>query len=411
MSEAPQMVDAFLAVLADPDGAAWETLFTADVSFRDYTPAGVGVMRGLATVRDHLLQIFSAADTLIERLSRIEAADRISIEFRHYQTLAQRYTETFYAAFLQIRDDRIHTLDIYSSVPIPSAHRQDWIAPPSLTPEEIVHLFEEWEHSFDIREFVPPNFRGQGNMQQFIGGSGNQHPGSNSVAAVRWPAEIADQKIEETIAYFRSRDIGFSWFLSPFDQPSDLPQRLERHGLILAGDDLIMTRTGLEPHDIPTNPEVEIELIDGSRDASIEDVLEITARCFDWTPQQMAERRLGYYERLMNPELRKTELLYLARREGQPLAFGRVSYRCGVAFLTGAGTLPEARNQKVYSTLLARRLAAAHERGYHIAGILAGPMSRRVVSKYGFKPYGKVLVYGWMPEPDMAIIKSLVPQE
>jgi hypothetical protein len=43
--------------------------------------------------------------------------------------------------------------------------------------------------------------------------------------------------------------------------------------------------------------------------------------------------------------------------------------------------------------------------------IHAEPMSRRVVSKYGFKEYGRAYLYAWMPVIDMAVIKSLVPDD
>ena len=38
-------------------------------------------------------------------------------------------------------------------------------------------------------------------------------------------------------------------------------------------------------------------------------------------------------------------------------------------------------------------------------------MSKRVVEKYGFKDYGVIHVYGWMPVMDPDVIKTLVPEE
>ncbi|MBI5652746.1 MAG: hypothetical protein HZC40_20210, partial [Chloroflexi bacterium] len=54
---------------------------------------------------------------------------------------------------------------------------------------------------------------------------------------------------------------------------------------------------------------------------------------------------------------------------------------------------------------------AARARGYPIAAIHAEPMSRRVVSRYGFREFFKVYLYGWMPVMDLNVIKSLVPDE
>jgi predicted acetyltransferase len=73
--------------------------------------------------------------------------------------------------------------------------------------------------------------------------------------------------------------------------------------------------------------------------------------------------------------------------------------------------LPEYRGQRIYSTMLKRRLEEARARGYNVVAIHAEPMSRRVVSKYGFTEYGKAYLYAWMPVIDPAVIKSLVPDD
>jgi predicted acetyltransferase len=116
-------------------------------------------------------------------------------------------------------------------------------------------------------------------------------------------------------------------------------------------------------------------------------------------------------ERLQNPAMREEDIAYLARLNGTPVAQAVLQLRAGIAYLGGAATLPEYRGRRIYSTLLRRRLEDARARGYHIAAIDAEPMSRRVVSRYGFKEYGRTYVYGWMPVIDMDVIRSLVPDE
>ena len=116
-------------------------------------------------------------------------------------------------------------------------------------------------------------------------------------------------------------------------------------------------------------------------------------------------------ERLRDPKFREKEASFLARLDGQPVAYGRLLLEGGVAYLGGSGVLPEVRGRQVYSTLLRRRLEEARARGYHVAAINAEPMSRPIVAKYGFKEYARSYIYGWMPVIDVAVIKSLVPQE
>jgi GNAT superfamily N-acetyltransferase len=214
------------------------------------------------------------------------------------------------------------------------------------------------------------------------------------------------------IAYHRDRDIGFTWYVAPDNTPADLRERLERHGLVLAGDQATMARVGHDNlDDIPINPDVTVEVLDGSDLAAIEAGLQITARCFNWTSEQLDQWRVGTVERLQNPAMREEDIAYLARLNGTPVAQAVLQLRAGIAYLGGAATLPEYRGRRIYSTLLRRRLEDARARGYHIAAIDAEPMSRRVVARYGFKEYARTYVYGWMPVMDLDVIRSLVPDE
>ena len=140
-------------------------------------------------------------------------------------------------------------------------------------------------------------------------------------------------------------------------------------------------------------------------------LLRIGAASFNWPPEQLPEWRINLIDHANNPQARDSELDYLAYLDGQPAGFGRVAMRGGLAFLNGAGTLPELRGRKVYSTLLRRRLEAARERGYHLGAIQAEPMSRRIVARYGFVERARTQIYAWMPVIDMAVIRSLVPDD
>ncbi len=408
--ETRAVAERFVAALSDPD--QWNALVTEDVGLREYGPTETRILRGRERLKSHFGEELSASPDLRgEVLSRQEIGDRVSVEYRVQRTQDGRYVEDYRAAFLQLRDGQLHTIDLYRAAPTPSAHRSAWIAPATLTDEEIGHLFEEWFNSWDVRKRISPNANFHGSLRGGYGGSGDAHPGSNWVGGFHWPDGVADEKIEAMIERYRAQGIGFTWFVSPFDEPQDLAQRLEAHGLLLAGDQLGMARVGLDPTDIPINPAVEVEVVDGSSEDAIETALQINGRCFNWTREQIDMRRADYYERARDPEERQRRSAYLAWLDGRPVGYGQVIYDCGIAYLGGAATLPEARNQRVYSTLLAWRLRDAHERGYAIAAIHAEPMSRRVVERYRFKPYARFLLYAWMPEPDLDVIRSLVPQD
>lgn len=412
MSDAGQLAERFIAALAANDPAAYAEILGEDVGMRVARWDGGEAFRPRANVVQRLVSEWSAwPDATVQSLSVIAEGERAAVQFRIQATENLRYMEHNRSAFLTVRDDKIQTIDLYCPEPCPSARRQGWIAPATMTEDELSRLFESFQYAFDLWEWLPPGAIGRISARISWGGSGDPHPGSNWVMGARWSAEEADARIGEKLDYFRSRNLGLVWHVGPYDTPPDLGERLERRGFVIAGYEAMMARAGLHDLDIRVNPNVEIEILDGSNDQSIEDLVQVGTVCFHWTAEQAEERRQSWLERLKTERFRKEDLMYLARLNGVPVANAQLIFRAGTAYLGGAGTLPEYRGQKIYSTLLRRRLEDAHARGYHIACIHAGPMSRRVVERYGFKEYARICLYAWMPVMDEQVIRSLVPDE
>jgi ketosteroid isomerase-like protein len=412
--DAKKIAQRFLDALAANTLAAWDDLLTPDAGLiRAGVPSGE-IYSPCVRVARHLMNEWSTwHDARAQLLSAMADGNRVALEFRIQATENNRYVEYNRSAFLTLEGERIKQIHLYVPSPIPSGRRDmDWIAPATDSADEINHLFEMMQNSFDPFEWFPPNASSSASLSDVRWGSGDAHPGSNGISATHWNEAEADAKIQAIIDYHRERNIGFTWFVNPNDTPLDLRARLERHGLVFAGDQAIMARTGLNAQeDIPFNPAMRVDMIDGTDDTLVEHALQITARGFNWTKDQVDERRAAWLERARNPEFRKYETQYVAWLDDQPVAQARVMFRAGIAYLGGASTLPEFRSRKVYSTLLRQRLLDAHARGYNIAAIHAEPMSRRVVSRYGFKEYAKAYLYAWMPVIDMNVVKSLVPDD
>jgi GNAT superfamily N-acetyltransferase len=78
---------------------------------------------------------------------------------------------------------------------------------------------------------------------------------------------------------------------------------------------------------------------------------------------------------------------YLARVDGAPAGGAAVSFRKGIASLSGASTLPEFRNRGVQTVLLQARLARAKAAGCGLAMSIAHPgsVSHRNIERHGFR--------------------------
>jgi hypothetical protein len=388
-------------------------LLHEDVTLRVWRWDGLITTRGRDRVAGWFRDEWAGwTDATLEVFAPLAESDRAAVEFRIQATEGRRYIEHNRTLWVRFIDGQAYVMDLYCGEPVVSARRADYIAPATLTESEVAAFLEASTGVFDPRAYVSPNWQHHRSLRQSIGGSGDPHPGSNSVFQVRWSADEADRRIEEVIAHHRDRNVGFQWFVGPFDTPPDLAERLVRHGLMFAGAEERMARVGLDALDvIPENPRVTVELVDGSDSAALSAIVGIVGTCFRLTPEQVHDLRVDWAERLKNPDLRKTEFRYLARLAGEPVAMGTLLLRNGRVYLGGAATLPAYRGQHLYSTLLKQRLRAARALGYHIATIDAGPMSRPIVARYGFKSYGTMRVFGWMPVMDPEVIRSLVTEE
>src|SRR5512143_189489 len=394
MSDTKQLAQDFLDAIATNTAERYAAILTEDVGMLIGRWDGREIHRPQQRVVKRLIEEWSTwPDPSIGLLSVLVDNDQIALEFRIQATENDRNVEHSRSAFLKIKDGKIELIRMYCAEPMPSTRRTGWIAPATLSDDELNRLFESMMRGNDPYEWLAPDESSRFSLRGGMGGSGAAHPGSNSVRGVRWSADEADRKIEEVIEHHRQRNIGFHWWVAPQDTPIDLRERLEKHGLLLAGDAATMAYIGLDNLKIPTNPGVTVELMDGYDEAAIDALGQIMIACFHLTEEQVAERKPGFIERMRDERFRAREMNYIARVNGEPAGMGRVQLQGGVAYLGGAGTLPKFQGQKVYSTLLRRRMEYAHERGYHIAAVNAEPLSRRILTHYGFKEYARLYLY------------------
>ena len=77
--------------------------------------------------------------------------------------------------------------------------------------------------------------------------------------------------------------------------------------------------------------------------------------------------------------------IYLAYADGRPVARGSASFGEGGVTLFGGSTLPEARGRGAYRALVAARWEDAVARGTPVLVTQAGPMSRPILVRLGFR--------------------------
>ncbi len=195
MSHTKQLAQDFLNALAANNAAQFESVLHPQVGIRIWRWDGMEIYRPRRRVIDRFMREWSTwNDATLETLNLVADDARAAIEFRIQATEHQQYIEHMRSAFLTIKDELIFIIDFYCAEPQRSARRKGWIAPATISDAKVLHLFEEWQFSFDEREWISPNTAVRVSLHEAQWGSDNAHPGSNGVGLIKWTADEADTK-------------------------------------------------------------------------------------------------------------------------------------------------------------------------------------------------------------------------
>lgn len=172
-----------------------------------------------------------------------------------------------------------------------------------------------------------------------------------------------------------------------------VPAALSDRGYKVVGfEDVLGRSTEVEPAPLPEGVELR-----PSDDDELEAWLDVLVEGFahpDGQGPQAAESFPRDVVRRAVRAMAATASRILALRDGAPAAAGSLSVHDGVAFLSGAATLPAHRRRGLQSSLLEHRLGLAHGRGAGIACITTAPgsKSKQNAQRRGFSPlYTRVL--------------------
>lgn len=190
----------------------------------------------------------------------------------------------------------------------------------------------------------------------------------------------AERVIQEQIDFYNGLGFDFEWKYFSHDTPSDLKNRLARHGFEIDEDEAIMV---LDIEDAP-------ELLTRPVNHDVRRVTEMAAvKQVRAVLEQVYNDDYAWVESMLSDSLTRIPdhvSAYLAFAGDQPIAAGWSFYNPPSPFvgLYGGATLEAYRARGVYTALVAARLHEAQQRGYRYMTVDAGPMSRPILEKLGF---------------------------
>ena len=155
-------------------------------------------------------------------------------------------------------------------------------------------------------------------------------------------------------------------------RPAGLVDRL--HGLGLVDDEPTSLAIGMVLSEPPVAGPADVEVRRVETDDEFYEAERIAAIAFGGKPPA---------RRSYEPD--PNNVIYLAYAEGKPVARASAAFGERGATLFGGSTLPEARGRGAYRALIAARWQDAVARGTPVLVTQAGPMSRPILGRLGFR--------------------------
>jgi hypothetical protein len=200
-----------------------------------------------------------------------------------------------------------------------------------------------------------------------------KEPGWNVAQRFRFEDGELEDVRAEIHGHLRERGrTSCSWEVGTHARPSDLVDRL--HALGLVDDEPTALAIGMVLSEPPAGESRGVEVRRVETDDEFFEAERIAAIAFGGKPPT---------RRPYAPD--PNNAIYLAYTDGKPIARASAAFGERGATLFGGSTLPEARGRGAYRALVAARWEDAVARGTPVLVTQAGPMSRPILRRLGFR--------------------------
>jgi ribosomal protein S18 acetylase RimI-like enzyme len=209
----------------------------------------------------------------------------------------------------------------------------------------------------------------------------------------------AEAVVAEQVEFFRELGRKFEWKWYAYDQPTDLPQVLEKAGFV-AGDDeslivgevekVVDSCSGAPVADGVTLRHVRMDDLDADFAGMAALSEKVWGDDFGWLMTELRE------EMLTTPDDLRIHVAEVAD-EIVCAAWVRFHPDTEFASLWGGSTLPEWRRKGIYRALVGRRAVQARDRGFRYLQVDASPDSRPILERLGLTVLTGTTPFIWSP--------------
>ena len=235
-----------------------------------------------------------------------------------------------------------------------------------------------------------PHYHVHDTTEMFYVDHGVNHPAYQGVMLSNMNSENVEQKIDEVISYYKSRNLSPSVYIHQDCKPEDLDKHLEAKGFTHV-DGAIAMAADLNKlrNDRPSPPGLTIEYV--KDDSTLRTFFDVWTEGYGY-PEAFGDVMYdimstiddGHSESMMN---------YLGYLEGVPVATSSLYNDGSVAGLWWVSTLPIARGKGIGTEMTLYPLREARQQGYQMSVLLSTEIGHPLYKKLGYEDYYPVKIY------------------
>lgn len=216
----------------------------------------------------------------------------------------------------------------------------------------------------------------------------------NRVVRATLTPETADDRIDWVIAQAHARRAPFLWNVGPSMRPDNLGDKLMRHGLTEAGEEVAMgVALAALPGALPLPDGVVIERV---RDlVALERWVATMTAGFGAPPSEVDPQLAPIAHDTFDDGA--AARYYLASLHGEPVATAALTLTGGMAGVFSVTTIPSARRHGIGAAVTLAPLLDARAAGYQIGVLQASEMGYPVYKRIGFTEQFRYHDYLWAP--------------
>jgi GNAT superfamily N-acetyltransferase len=214
-------------------------------------------------------------------------------------------------------------------------------------------------------------------------------PSFNGVFKARLQSNELDRRIEETLEFFRRRNLPMCWWVGPASAPINLGERLESHGLTLEASPPGMAVELDFLKKVRTPKELRIERVRDKK--ALAEWTRILISTFE-IPFESSGLLLDLFDRVgYAPD--SNLINYIGILGDETISTSTVFLEGDVAGVCNVATLPDARGKGIGTTMTFAPLQEAHKRGCRIGILHSSQMGYMVYKHLGFEQYCTIDMY------------------